>query len=227
MTDVLDKGFVTLIDSMGSDLAVSQAARVDPSAVWRRGIGTGTDHALINYMMRHHHTTPFENVVLKFHVKAPIFVFRQWHRHRTWTYDEISARYAALPDEYYVPDVEQVGVQSQNNRQGRLTLPDDLTDVLLPRRREELEEYRQHCDSAFALYHRLLDSSWPRELARAVLPLSTYSRMFGTINLNNLIKFWNLRSDGHAQHEIRVYSDAMISLVEPIVPVCIDAWRKL
>jgi thymidylate synthase (FAD) len=223
---LLDHGFVSLIDHMGDDLAVSRGARVDPKAEWRPGEGAGTDHALINYMMKHAHTTPFENVVLKFHVKAPIFVFRQWHRHRTWTYDEISARYAALPDEYYVPDLDQIGVQSQGNRQGRQDIPDDQADVLLPRRRSEIAAYREHCDSAFRTYHRLLDSGWPRELARGVLPLSTYSRMFGTVDLHNLINFWRLRSDAHAQYEIRVYSDAMIRLLEPILPVTIAAWRE-
>ncbi len=222
---VLDQGFVSLIDHMGNDLAVSRAARVAPNAEWRTGTGTGTDHGLINYMMRHRHTTPFENVVLKFHVKAPIFVFRQWHRHRTWTYDEISARYAALPDEYYVPDIDQVGIQASSNRQGRQDIPDELADVMLPRRQEELAAYREHCDAAFTLYHRYLDSGWPRELARGVLPLSTYSRMFGTVDLHNLINFWNLRRDEHAQYEIRVYADAMLALIRPIVPVCVAAWE--
>src|SRR4051812_12234487 len=117
--DVLDHGFVRLIDWMGSDLSVSRAARVSYDAAWRAGEDQGSDTKLINYLWKNHHTTPFEAVTLTFEVKAPIFVFRQWHRHRMWSYNEMSARYCELPEEFYVPKPEMIGVQSKNNKQAR------------------------------------------------------------------------------------------------------------
>src|SRR4051812_26124791 len=178
-------------------------------------------------MLRERHTSPFENVVLRFHVKAPIFVFRQWHRHRVWSVSEISARYEALEDEFYIPDIEQIGVQSESNRQGRESLSEDMRDVILPRRKAEVAQYIDRCQDAFHFYHKLLDSGWPRELARMTLPLSTYSRMMGTVDLHNLFQFWRVRSDSHAQYEIRVYADAMQRLVDPAVPVTMNLCRQL
>lgn len=216
--DVLDHGYVRLIDHMGSDLSIVRAARVSYDAAWRAGEDAGSDERLIRYLWKHRHTTPFEAVTLTFEVHAPIFVFRQWHRHRTWSFNELSARYRELPTEFYIPDVAQIGSQSTNNKQGR-TL--DGTE-----RSDEVGLYEAQCRESFDTYRTLLDAGWPRELARSVLPVSTYSTMFATVNLLNLFKFLTLRADGHAQHEIRVYADAMLTLIEDIVPVATAAWRE-
>jgi thymidylate synthase (FAD) len=215
--DVLDHGFVRLVDHMGSDLSVVRAARVSHDAAWRAGEDAGKDAKLIRYLWKHHHTSPFEAVVFTFEVMAPIFVLRQWHRHRTWSFNEVSARYTELPEAFYVPKAEHVGTQSKDNKQGRDL---DTRDAISP------DIIRASCEKSFHTYRMLIADGVPRELARSVLPLATYSHMFATVNLLNLLKFCTLRSDAHAQYEIRVYSDAMITLVKPIVPVCVQAWES-
>lgn len=220
---VLDHGFVRLVDSMGSDKAVVQSARVSYNAEWRTGEDTGSDKRLINYLWKNKHTSPFESVTFTFEVKAPIFVFRQWHRHRTWSFNEVSARYTELPEEYYLPKPELVGEQSKINKQGR-TLSQER--IFLNNRKQEVDWIKTHSIGAFETYNDLLKEGWPRELARMVLPLSTYSHMFATVNLLNLFKFITLRSDEHAQYEIRVFSDAMKELIRPIVPVCVEAFEN-
>lgn len=223
-TYVLDHGFVRLVDHMGSDLSVVRAARVSYDAAWRAGEDEAGDAKLINYLWANKHTTPFEAVAFTFEVRAPIFVFRQWHRHRTQSYNELSARYRELPDEVYVPWPNNVGVQSSSNKQGRqLEL---TTQELLLKRCEEIEEVKAHHARTRVLYEKLLASDWPKELARTVLPVAQYSHMFTTMNLLNLFKFLTLRTHAHAQSEIRVYATAMLDLIEPIVPVCTAAWRK-
>lgn len=217
MINCLDRGFVRLVDSMGTDLSVVRAARVSYDAEWRAGQNEGSDHKLIHYLWKNKHTTPFEAVEFQFEVKAPIFVLRQWHRHRTWTYNELSARYKELPDEYYVPDAYNIGTQSKDNKQGRQFAG------MMPK---PLDMYKEQCDYAFETYHLLLEDGWPRELARGVLPVSTYSHMFAKVNLKNLLHFISLRSHEHAQYEIRVYSDAMLELIKPIVPVCVEAFES-
>lgn len=215
--DVLDHGFVRLVDSMGTDLSVVRAARVSYDAAWRAGEDQGSDTKLINYLWCHHHTTPFEAVTFTFEVKAPIFVFRQWHRHRTWSFNELSARYRELPEEFYVPKPEHIGVQSKNNKQGR-----DLAverDMLTPSMIDHA------CRAAFESYRSLLNQDVPRELARSVLPVATYSHMFATVDLLNLLKFLTLRCDSHAQYEIRVYAEAMRELARSVVPISVAAWE--
>lgn len=219
---VLDHGFVRLVDHMGDDLSIARAARVSYDAAWRAGEDTGSDRRLINFLWAHHHTTPFEAVTFTFEVHAPIFVFRQWHRHRTWSFNELSARYRELPEEFYVPRPENVGVQATANKQGRDLLGDDIS---LAEREDEAIAYDDHCRAAFTLYRGLLSAGWPRELARSVLPVSTYSTMQATVNLLNLFKFLTLRCDAHAQYEIRVYADAMLELIRPVVPVAAAAWE--
>ena len=222
MTDkinVLDHGFVRLVDSMGSDLSVVRAARVSYDAAWRAGEDEKSDARLIRYLWRNKHTTPFEAVTFTFEVKAPIFVFRQWHRHRTWSYNELSARYRELPEEFYVPKEDVIGVQSKDNKQGR-TLDGETYS-----RAEQILAVRMANESAFLLYRNLLAMDWPRELARSVLPVATYSHMFTTVNLLNLLKFLTLRCDSHAQYEIRCYAEAMRDLARPVVPVCMSAWE--
>lgn len=217
--DVLDHGFVRLVDSMGADLSVVRAARVSYDAAWRAGDDQGGDARLIGYLWRNHHTTPFEAVTFTFEIHAPIFVFRQWHRHRTWSYNELSARYRPLPEVFYIPKPEQIGVQSTDNKQGRKE-GGDLAD-----RYEEVAALKEVCSASFRAYNRLLTAGWPRELARSVLPVNTYSHMFATVDLLNLLKFLTLRCDGHAQYEIRVYADAMRELARQVVPTCIAAWE--
>jgi len=228
MIKVLDHGFVRLVDHMGSDLSIARAARVSYDAAWRAGENENSDARLIRYLWVHQHTTPFEAVEFQFEVKAPIFVLRQWHRHRTWTYNELSARYRELPEEYYVPDPHVIGTQSKDNKQARVIDPlrsdDDWDDD--KERQAQMKLYRDHCNAAFREYRYLLRVGWPRELARMVLPLSTYSHMFAKVNLKNLFHFFQLRSDPHAQYEIRAYSDAMQRLVGPVVPVAMSAWRR-
>lgn len=217
--DVLDHGFVRLVESMGNDLSVVRAARVSYDAAWRAGEDEGSDKRLIGYLWRNRHTTPFEAVEFQFEVKAPIFVLRQWHRHRTWSYNELSARYRPLPEEFYLPDPETIGVQSTDNKQGRQGGGD------VEMRRAEVEALRRQCEDAFGAYRSMLDRGWPRELARSVLPVATYSHMFAKVNLRNLLHFLDLRCDPHAQNEIRAYAEAMRDLIRPIVPVCVEAWE--
>lgn len=221
--DVLDHGFVRLIDSMGSDLSVSRAARVSYDAAWRAGEDQGSDARLISYLWKNHHTTPFEAVTFTFEVKAPIFVFRQWHRHRTWSFNELSARYRELPEEFYLPAAELIGQQSVSSKQARDI--GDATDDMLEGRHHQTILAREAMTASFNAYRQLLASGWPRELARSVLPVATYSHMFATVDLLNLLKFLTLRCHSHAQYEIRVYAEAMRELVRPIVPVSIGAWE--
>lgn len=216
--DVLDHGFVRLVDSMGSDMSIVRAARVSYDAAWRTGEKEGSDHRLIGYLWRNAHTTPFEAVTVTFEIKAPIFVFRQWHRHRTWSYNELSARYRELPEECYVPHPDKLCAQSTGNKQGRTDDAVANADYLVA-----FMHRRNH--AAFELYRELLTAGVARELARSVLPVSTYSHMFATVNLLNLFRFLTLRCDSHAQYEIRVYADAMRDLIRTICPIAVAAWE--
>lgn len=215
--DVLDHGFVRLVDSMGSDLAVVRAARVSYDAAWRSGENEGSDERLIRYLWKNRHTSPFEAVEFQFEVKAPIFVLRQWHRHRTWSFNELSARYRELPEEFYVPDPAQIGVQSTSNKQMREAGAVDRTSPGM---------IRLACEGSFSIYRGLLARGVPRELARSVLPVATYSHMFAKVDLRNLLSFLDLRLHEHAQYEIRVYAEAMRDLARAVAPVCISAWES-
>ncbi len=215
--ECLDHGFVNLVDCMGNDLSVVRAARVSYDAAWRTGENEGSDKRLINYLWKNKHTTPFEAVTFTFEIKAPIFVFRQWHRHRTWSYNELSARYKELPEEFYVPKADAIGHQSTNNKQAReLGNVDSISPEII----------RKSCKNSFHTYRMLIADGVPRELARSVLPVATYSHMFATVNLLNLLKFLTLRCDSHAQYEIRTYADAMKSIAKAKVPECITAWES-
>lgn len=214
--DVLDHGFVRLVDHMGSDLAVVRAARVSYDAAWRAGEDEGSDTRLIRYLWNNKHTSPFEAVEFQFEVKAPIFVFRQWHRHRTWSFNELSARYRELPEEFYVPAAEQIGMQSGSNKQMRVdAAPDMVASGMI----------RLACEASFGIYRSLLDRGVPRELARSVLPVATYSHMFAKVDLRNLLGFLDLRLHSHAQYEIRVYAEAMRDLARKVTPISIEAWE--
>ncbi|MDY0096409.1 MAG: FAD-dependent thymidylate synthase [Candidatus Vecturithrix sp.] len=214
---VLDHGFVRLIDSMGSDLSIVRSARVSYDAEWRTGEDEGKDSKLINYLMKNRHTSPFESVTFTFEVKAPIFVFRQWHRHRTWSFSEVSARYSELPEEFYVPALDQITTQSASNKQMRTSEQHPDANLIA-------DLIRNENAASFKKYHTLLRGGCPRELARTVLPVGTYSHMFATVDALNLMKFLQLRLHPNSQYEIRVYAQAMMEIVKPIIPVSIAAF---
>lgn len=214
----LDHGFVRLIDYMGDDSAIVQAARVS--------YGKGTkkvrhDRGLIRYLLRHRHTTPFEMCELKLHVKLPIFVARQWIRHRTANVNEISARYSVLDREFYMPEHAQMAVQSESNRQGR-------GDSLSPEQAElALALLRRDAMQCYDTYEQLLgeDFGLARELARMNLPVNLYTQWYWKVDLHNLLHFLSLRADPHAQYEIRVYADAIVDLVKEWVPHTYEAFK--
>jgi thymidylate synthase (FAD) len=212
--NILDKGFIRLIDHMGDDDAVVQAARVS------YGKGTKTvneDRGLIRYLIRHRHTTPLEMVVFKFHIKSPIFVARQWIRHRASSTNEYSGRYSEMSNEFYLPDISRLSKQSDNNKQGSSDeIIDDANNV-----HNEMEDYQL---DAYSHYKDLLDSGLSRELSRINLPLSNYTEWYWKIDLHNLMHFLKLRMDSHAQYEIRVYANAIVELIKDIVPVSMEAF---
>lgn len=216
---LLDHGLLRLIDYMGSDLSISRNARVSYDAEWRAGEDAGSDAKLINFLYKNGHNTPFEAAVVTVEVKAPIFVFRQWHRHRTQSYNELSARYKELPEEFYVPELDQITSQSSDNKQMR-------TDEMNPFA-SEIQEAIIACNKkSFEVYHDMLGSGCPREIARSVLPVGTYSHMFATANLNNWFRFLGERLHPHAQYEIRVYAEALLELIEPLYPVAVKAFKE-
>jgi thymidylate synthase (FAD) len=214
---VLDHGFVRVVDYMGDDAAIVQAARVS----YGRGTRAARDdRGLIRYLMRHWHSTPFEMCEIKLHVKLPVFVARQWIRHRTANVNEYSARYSILDREFYTPAPEHLAAQSSSNRQGR-------GEVLEGEHAERaLRVLRAEADRAFDAYDGLLGGEdapgLARELARMALPLSTYTQWYWKVDLHNLFHFLRLRADPHAQYEIRVYADAICDLVRAWVP---HAWE--
>lgn len=217
--DVLDAGFVRLVDHMGDDLSVVRAARVSFDADWRAGQDQGSDERLIAYLMRNRHTSPFEAVTFTFEVKAPIFIFRQWHRHRTWSYNEVSARYTELDEGFYLPALEHITTQSVDNKQARTTAQHPEAWAI----RQALSDSYGY---AFGVYKNLLEQGTARELARMVLPVAAYSRMFATVDLHNLLGFLRLRMHSHAQWEIRQYANALCDLAGSICPVTIREFRK-
>jgi len=224
---VLDHGFVRVIDYMGDDAAIVQAARVSYGAGTKR---VRDDAGLINYLMRNWHTSPFEMCEIKLHVKLPIFVARQWIRHRTANVNEYSARYSILDREFYVPELEHVAVQSASNRQGRGEAVDPA------RARRVLDLLRRDAAQCYATYEELIndrghgkpaDPEAPqlaRELARIDLNLSYYTQWYWKVDLHNLFHFLSLRMDPHAQYEIRVYAEAIADIVRDWVPLAFEAF---
>jgi len=222
---VLDHGFVRVVDYMGDDAAVVQAARVS----YGRGTRKVTEDAgLIGYLLRNRHTTPFEMAEIKYHVKLPIFVARQWIRHRMASVNEISARYSILDREFYLPEPEQVAAQSAVNRQGRGgSLPAEQAAAVIELLRADAE--RTQDSYAWMLNEDEADPSRTgvaRELARIDLTLSTYTQWYWKTDLHNLLNFLHLRADAHAQHEIRVYAEAMATSVAAWVPLSFAAWLE-
>lgn len=215
---VLDKGFVRLVDYMGGDERIVQAARVS------YGAGTKSfrqDRGLIHYLLRNWHTSPFEQVQLSFHTKMPIFVARQWVRHRTARLNEISGRYSVMKDEFYVPEPQQIRYQSESNKQGRsdeCLSPEDAEAVI----RMMEEEQR----SVYANYQAMLEKGVARELARSNLPLSLYTEWYWQIDLHNLFHFLALRMDPHAQYEIRAFAEAMAICAKAVAPLAYEAFEE-
>ena len=225
---VLDQGFVRVVDYMGDDAAVVQAARVS--------YGRGTkkvseDRALIRYLMRHWHTTPFEMCAIKFHVKLPIFVARQWIRHRTASVNEHSARYSVVDDEFYVPAPEHLAAQSAVNRQGRgaLVTGDEARRVLEILSEDAARNHRNYVWMLNEQDGRAVDpdrQGLARELARMNLTLNTYTQWYWKVDLHNLFHFLRLRADPHAQYEIRAYAELMLELTRLWVPACHEAFLE-
>lgn len=215
---VLDQGFVRLVDYMGGDQRIVQAARVS------YGEGTKThrqDAGLIDYLLRNEHTSPFEQVVLTFHTKMPVFVARQWVRHRTARLNEISGRYSVMPDEFYLPALEDVAEQSTDNKQGR------MADPMAPERATEVQKAIAEVHSqAYEGYTKLLEGGTARELARVVLPLSLYTEWYWQIDLHNLFRFLKLRMDPHAQKEIRAYAVVMKDLAAKVCPLAFESFDR-
>ena len=215
---VLDHGFVRVIDYMGDDAAVVQAARVS--------YGKGTkkvreDAGLLNYLMRHQHSTPFEMCEIKVHVKLPIFVARQWIRHRTANVNEYSARYSILDNEFYVPTLNNLAEQSGTNRQGR----GDVLSTEAGKRVQDL--LREDAEKSYRAYDHLLnDENLSRELARMNLSLNFYTQWYWKTDLYNLLRFLLLRCDAHAQYEIRAYADVLLGILKRWVPLTYAAFDK-
>ena len=226
---VLDHGFIRVIDYMGDDSSIVQAARVS--------YGKGTkklnqDKNLINYLLSHQHTTPFEMNEIKLHIKLPMFVARQWIRHRTANVNEYSARYSILDNEFYIPKIEDLKPQSKINNQGR------SGEIEKNLARHYLSLLRDNSKINFSTYHHLLNlnedgdildenrEGIARELARMILPVNSYTQWYWKIDLHNLMHFLALRFDPHAQYEIRVYADVMIKILKKWVPLTYEAFVK-
>ena len=213
---VLDHGFVRVIDYMGDDAAIVQAARVS--------YGDGTKHvqddtALIRYLMRHRHTSPFEMCEIKLHVKLPIFVARQWIRHRTASVNEYSARYSIVEEEFYIPDCGNIRMQSSTNKQGGGECAPFSSAMGF------VSQLRHESKSAFQVYDSNCDIGISRETARLVLPVNSYTQWYWKIDLHNLMHFLTLRSDPHAQYEIRAYAEVIATILERWVPITCQAWK--
>ena len=224
---ILDHGFIRVVDYMGDDTSIVQAARVS------YGKGTkkvSTDAGLIKYLMRHWHSTPFEMCEIKYHVKLPIFIARQWIRHRTANVNEYSARYSILDKEFYLPATEHLAAQSQSNRQGRGNILEG------EKAKEVLNLLKGDAEQTYKNYEKMLNEKYDgsvidengvglaRELARMNLTLNTYTQWYWKTDLLNLMNFLRLRADRHAQYEIRAYADAMLDTVKKWVPITYEAF---
>jgi thymidylate synthase (FAD) len=215
---VLDKGFVRLVDYLGGDRRIVQAARVS------YGEGTKSyreDSALIDHLMRMEHTSPFEQVILTFHVKLPIFVARQWIRHRTARVNEISGRYSVMKDDFYVPAPSDIAAQSPDDKQGRApgSVPEGLASSTIARMRSGQR-------AAYEEYSELVGAGLARELARIDLPLSLYTEWYWQIDLHNLFRFLQLRLDPHAQLEIRAYARVLLDITRALAPAACASFEN-
>lgn len=215
---VLDKGFVRLVDYYGSDQRIVQSARVS------YGEGTKTvsqDGALIDYLLRHQHTSPFEQVVFTFHLKMPIFVARQWVRHRMGRMNEVSGRYSIMKDEFYIPADDCIAKQSTDNKQGR-------DDEPLPKAEAEQlrKDFADGQQAAYDTYSKMVDGGLAREIARINLPLALYTEFYWQMDLHNLFHFLKLRLDGHAQYEIREYAKVLLEICRKVCPLATGSFEN-
>ena len=226
---VLDHGFIALVDAMPrlvpegqtADSAIVQAARVSYGAGTKQ---VNEDRGLIRYLLRHRHTTPFEMVEFKFHVCMPIFIARQWIRHRTANVNEYSARYSIVKDRFYTPTLESVRKQSAANRQGGEETF-NTTDSQQVQTAEQFLTFLGEMEASYQKYLKLTEQGVSRELARIGLPVNVYTEWYWKCDLHNILRFLSLRMDKHAQLEIREYGNAMFRLLEGIVPITMEAWR--
>mgnify|MGYP005690727249 FL=1 len=215
---VLDHGFVRLVDYMGSDARIVQTARVS------YGEGTKTlreDAGLIDYLLRHEHSSPFEHVIFEFHAKMPIFVARQWIRHRTARLNEISGRYSVIKDEFYIPEASSINFQSKDNKQGRA-----IDDVPAELKEKVISLLADDQQNVYKNYEEMIDDDIARELARINLPLSTYTEWYWQMDLKNMFHFLKLRMDHHAQWEIQEYGRAMAKIVKAVCPLAYDSFER-
>lgn len=222
---VLNHGFVRLVDSMPSisssdyvsfESSIAQMARVS------YGKGTKSlreDDSLVQYLLEHDHTSPFEGVVLKFHIKMPIFVARQWIRHRTASINEYSARYSVMSDEFYIPQINRFNKQDAQNKQMSST-------EIIENPEEAIKIFEEISKNSYHSYTKLLELGLSRELARCVLPVSIYTEMYWVMNLHNLLRFLKLRMDSHAQYEIAEYANAIFSIMKEICPNLMKTWEN-
>jgi thymidylate synthase (FAD) len=211
---ILDKGYVTLEDHMGSDNSIVSAARVSHLGESK---GMLEDEKLIKYLIKNSHTSPFEHVVFTFRVKCPIFVARQWMRHRTWSFNEVSRRYTSEEIDFHVPT--ELRMQDNTDKQSSNGILEESPEISA-----YIEKVYNACYQA---YDYMLQCGVAREQARMVLPVGMYTSFYGTIDLHNLFQFFKLRTSPHAQLEIKVYSQAMEQLIAPIVPMAYNAWKEL
>jgi thymidylate synthase (FAD) len=220
---VLDHGLVRLVDTMpltneenSFETAIVQMARVS--------YGSGTksfreDIGLVKYLLENDHTSPFQGVTLKFHIKMPIFVARQWIRHRTASVNEYSARYSVMEDVFYIPEPSRLTTQSATNKQSS-------SEEVVPNADQISHQILDHSEKSYKLYKELLSQGLSRELARMVIPVNVYTEMYWVMNLHNLLKFLRLRMDHHAQYEIRVFADAIFEIINEIAPNIMSIWKS-
>jgi len=213
---VLDHGFIRLVDYMGTDESIVQAARVSYGKGTRK---VSEDRGLIRYLMKNAHTSPFEMVEFKFHVKLPIFVARQWIRHRTASVNEYSGRYSVMKEEFYIPKQENIRFQAVDNKQGR------SEEEIPPQLQEEFLAFlKKSQDENFKGYNKFIEAGLAREIARISLPLAIYTEWYWKIDLHNLFHFLKLRLDKHAQKEIREYAKIMAEMVKTVCPLAYEAF---
>lgn len=229
--DLLDHGFIRVVDYMGNDSSIVQAARVSYGAGTKK---VNADKGLINYLIAHRHTTPFEMCEIKFHIKLPIFIARQWIRHRTASVNEYSARYSIMEDEFYIPKGENLAAQSKVNHQGR----DEGRVLDAAEQKQVLDILKKDAVNSYDHYLGMMNQDkdgnviddqkdgLARELARMNLPVNCYTQWYWKIDLHNLFHFLYLRADSHAQYEIRVYAQAMLEVVKKWVPFAYEAFIK-
>lgn len=215
--NVLDHGFIRVVDVMGNDTAIVNAARVSYGGQPKP---ESQNRGLINYLLRNDHTSPFEQAEIKFHVKMPMFVARQWLRHRTANVNEVSARYTILPDEFYIPEESTIAKQSDSNKQGR----GDVIEY------DDAKVIQAHisaaCKMAYGNYKSLLNQGLAREVARIILPVNIYTEFYWKIDAHNLLHFIRLRADKHAQYEIRMYAKKLLEIVKDWLPLTFEAFQK-